>query len=132
MITLPFLTLTSDEPYWVTRETFLSAFDQEDFKFREVLGIHHAYLSDWFHTQEKEKVFFSIPTVSIVSGKTQFINGRHRTAVLLAHLEEIPIAFAMNHLMPDARRVAESIPKRPLSLSEPFFLPDLPICNSLP
>ena len=132
MIALPYLTLASDEPYWVMRETFLSAFDQEDFAFREVLKIDHAYLSDWFHTQDNAEFFFSIPTVNIVSGKTQFINGRHRTAVLLAHMEEIPIAFDMRHLNSDARRFVESIPKRPLSLSEPFFLPDLHICDSLP
>lgn len=132
MLAFPYLTLNSDEPYWVTRETFLSAFNQEDFTFREVLNIDYAYLSDWFHTKENTELYFSLPTVGVVSSKTQFINGRHRTAVLLAHLEEIPVAFAMDDLNPDARRFIENIPKRPLSLTESFFLPDLPICDSLP
>src|SRR4029079_18588645 len=91
---LPELTLSSDSPYWVARDAFLSHFDQADFHCRESHHIVPSYLSDWFYTPEDGTMRFCLPTVMFIAGKTQFINGRHRTAVLLPHLKELPIAFS--------------------------------------
>jgi hypothetical protein len=131
MLCIPELTLNSDRPYWVTRDSFYSYFDQEDFLNRTKLSVAHAYLSDWFHKTEAGDLHFYIPTVGVVAGKTQFINGRHRAAVLLYYLDEIPIAFAVEHIDEKARQIMEYVQRRPLTITIPIDIPDLPIFDKL-
>lgn len=52
-----------------------------------------AYLAEWFHCDAEGKRYFSLPPISVNQGRTQFISGRHRTAVLLRHLEHVPPSF---------------------------------------
>lgn len=127
---LPDLTLGSDIPVWLTREQFLQHFDQADFEFRENTIVAHSYLAAWFHTAADGIPRFLLPTVQFVAGKTQFINGRHRTAVLFAYLEEVPVAFAATNKASQA--FLGRLALRPLSLHEFVDLPDLPISESLP
>jgi hypothetical protein len=129
---LPFVNLSTDEPFWVSRAVFLLAFDQVDFVCREAQNIAPAYRSEWFERSDPTEPRFILPVVQVVAGKTQFINGRHRSAVLLAHLEELPVAFATGHLDAKARLILDAIPKRPLSRSEYMILPDLPIGPHFP
>jgi hypothetical protein len=125
--------LITDEPHWIKREDFYRYFDQKDFLDREVQEVQPAYLNDWFHTSKDGKVEFYIPVVGVSDGKTDLIGTRHRLAVLLLYLDLIPIAFAMGFLLQeDARRFLATIPKRPLDLSEPLWIPDLPIKEKLP
>ena len=127
---LPFVTLDSDKPYWIKRESFLAFFDHTDFMCREVSDVSPSYLSAWFHEQPNNLPFFYLPTVTFVSGKTQFINGRHRTAVLLPHLSELPMAFHLSILGSNA--LLAQLDKRPLNLEEVIMLPRLPIAEHLP
>jgi hypothetical protein len=124
--------LPTDIPHWVTREDFYRYFDQADFVNREVQDVQAAYLKDWFHTTEDGTIKFLIPIVCTLGARTDLIGSRHRLAVLLPLLHELPIAFATRHLQADARRFLETIPKRPLNLAEPFWIPDLPIRDTLP
>lgn len=107
-------------------------FDQQDFMYRQVASVVDAYLEEWFHDGPAGTRYFKIPPVSVINGKTQFISGRHRTAVLLRHLECIPLSFHMRKIS-DAdtdwiRRIALS----PIETDTLFALPDLPIRPHLP
>jgi hypothetical protein len=126
------MNLTSDVPFWVKKSDFYLHFDQNDFFDRDVLDVQDAYLNDWFNFFENGIVRFYIPVVGLLSGKTDLISSRHRLAVLLPHLEELPFAFAMAHLGPNDLVFLASIPKRPLDPSEAFWIPDFPIQDSLP
>lgn len=126
---LPSINLYTDKPFWICKTVFLSAFDQLDFSCRNVQDVDLTYRSDWFDISYENQCRFIVPVVGVVGGKTQFISGRHRTAVLLEYLDEIPVAFAMGHLDDSARRIVESIPKRELILSEYMKFPDLPVRN---
>lgn len=97
---LPFVDQPDDEPFWVSREAFAIHFDQDDFVHERVVReVTSAYRREWFpHINGVAK--FQIAVVTFVGGKTQFINGRHRTAVLLPHLKELPIALATRLLTP--------------------------------
>lgn len=123
----------SDQPHWITRDVFYSHFDQDDFRCRVVKNVEFTYRSDWFHTLANGTIGFYIPVVSAIGRRTDLIGTRHRLAVLLPHMTELPVAFAMGcHLTSKAREFLESIPKRPLHTLEPFWIPDFPIRDSLP
>lgn len=126
---LPELTLSDDEPFWVSREVFFEKFDQEDFLCRESPAVALSYLTEWFHMPSDGIQRFMLPTVQFVAGKTQFINGRHRTAVLLQCLDEIPFAFYLADKV--SKNILDQLVLRPLSLQEFIDMPDLPIVESL-
>jgi hypothetical protein len=91
-------------------------------------------LEEWFHDGPGQTRYFKIPPVSVINGKTQFISGRHRTAVLLptANAYRSRSRCAMRDIS-DAdtnwiRRVALS----PIEADTLIELPDLPIRPSLP
>jgi hypothetical protein len=126
----PDLGLSSDMAFWVTREAFLKHFDQADFLCRKSEDVAPSFLAAWFHTPGDGTTRFLLPTVQFVTGKTQFINGRHRTAVLLPYLENLPIAFSLVNTPPQdfLRRVVF----RSVVLHELIELPDLPILEHAP
>jgi hypothetical protein len=126
----PDLTKYDDEPFWVSREVFLQHFDQDDFHDRGSKDVVHSYLAEWFHTPTDGTPRFMLPTVQFIAGKTQFINGRHRTAVLMLYLDELPIAFAFHG--GEARDFLRRLALRPLDLYEFIELPDLPVVEHLP
>jgi len=127
---IPTLTQDTDQPFWVARDSFYKHFDQSDFHFRDSQRVSWSYLSDWFFSQTHGQLHFILPTVHFVSGKTQFINGRHRTAVLLHHMNEVPMAFALGGF--SDLSVFHSLDKRQLNLSASIELPDLPVVERLP
>jgi hypothetical protein len=124
--------LSSDVPFWVKKSDFYLHFDQNDFFNRDVCDVQDAYLKGWFNFYENGVVRFYIPVVSLQPGKTDLVGTRHRLAVLLPHLEELPFAFATAHLDSADEILLASIPKRPLDLSVAFWIPDFPIRDSLP
>lgn len=127
---LPTLTIDSDKPYWVSKKSFFEQFDQSDFYCRESKDVVAAYLTDWFEMSLDKIPRFNLPAVQYIGGKTQFISGRHRMAVLLPYMDELPIAFAsLNHPSDEFLR---RLILRPLDLNEPIELPDLPIKDCLP
>lgn len=132
MLVLALTNLTTDIPHWVARSVFLSHFDQADFHNREVQDVQQAYRSDWFHRLDDGSLGFYIPVASAIDRRTDLIGTRHRLAVLLPHMEELPIAFAIGHLSSVANEFLSSIPKRPLAVSDPFWIPDLPVLDAQP
>ena len=121
-----FVNHPSDEPFWIPREAFLAHFDQEEFVGnRAVRDVTQAYRRDWFK-DGCGRLEFILPSVSYVKDKTQFINGRHRIAVLLQHMPELPIALATYQFSPRQLCLRAAIPSRTLDLSMPFELPGLP------
>ena len=131
MLVLAEVSLPTDVPYWVNRNDFFDHFDQFDFHNREVTNVRAVYLRDWFLTDANGSVKFLIPIVSASGNRTDLIGTRHRLAVILPYLEELPFAFATGHLQADAQRILDAIPKRPLDMSEPFWIPDFPVQETL-
>lgn len=132
MNVFPAINCTGDKPFWVSRKVFYDRFDQADFLNREVKYVTQAYLNDWFYKGDNGRLMFYIPVVSAIGKRTDLISSRHRLAVLLSHLEEIPFAFALEHLTAASLAFLHSIPKRPLDVSDSIWLPDLPIRERLP
>jgi len=121
-----------DNYFVINRDDFYEYVDQKDFECRNSLTIVSAYHESWF---EAENAFLP-PILFIHQGKIQFINGRHRTALLFESLVEIPVIF----LSPNAKKFStieeilsnkELINKlaKPLQLDQHFEFPDLPIRN---
>lgn len=124
--------LYSDAPFWVSRSSFKSHFDRDDFRCREILDVTDAYLNDWFFKEEGGLLRFLIPPIGVYKGRTQFISGRHRTAVLLRHLEKIPLSFDTRMISSSDRHWVESVVDSPINLCVAVDLPDLPIRLRLP
>lgn len=126
MLVYPSINLASDHPYWISRENFLNYFDQHDFNhYRNVKCVVQAYRRDWF-CQTTNRIDFILPVATYVGDKTQFINGRHCLAVLLAALPELPIVLATRFMSTKQMQLISNIPKRVLDLKIPINIPDLP------
>ena len=132
MLCLPSAQLPTDILFWVSRASFLQHFDQHDFLCRDVQMVVDAYLEDWFYIDDSGSRRFKIPVVSVHSGMTQFIGGRHRTAVLLGHLDRVPLAFDTRDLDLRDREWIDVIVDSTLDPDGEFELPDLPIRIMLP
>src|SRR4051794_7759286 len=85
---LPAITVLSDQPYWVSLDSFFKHFDQYDFQNRNCIDVSPVYLQDWFQASSDGTLSFILPVIQFVSGRTQFVNGRHRTAVLALSMRE--------------------------------------------
>ncbi|MEL0583849.1 MAG: hypothetical protein AAES65_03050 [Candidatus Thiodiazotropha sp. (ex. Lucinoma kazani)] len=121
----PYTVTDLDTGYWVPVEEFLCHFDQEDLiNNRDAKNVVDAYSHEWFYSKVDENLMFELPTIHMVSDKTQFISGRHKTSVLLKHLDILPIAFYQNALP-----LANSLKLKPIDLSKSIELPSLPMRN---
>lgn len=129
---LPYVHLATDAPWWIEKSSFLQHFDQDDFLCRQIRNVVDAYLHEWFHDGPDATRFFKIPPISVNNGKTQFISGRHRTAVLLRHLERIPLSFDMRHISVADMKWISFVAVEPIETHTLIDLPDLPIRPSLP
>ena len=129
---LPSVHLDTDIPFWVERSSFIQHFDQTDFLRRTVHNVVDAYLEDWFCIDGDGVRRFMIPPVSVRSRRTQFISGRHRTAVLLKHLDRVPLSFHTREISDADRAWVSSIVAEPIETNSVIELPDLPILSSLP
>ena len=122
---IPELTLKTDKAFWVTKDIFKREFDQRDFHRRDSQAINRNYSKHWFYEDSQGTLWFRVPTVQIISGTTQFINGRHRTAVLFQEMDRIPLAFTAGY----AQEFAKRLKLEEASINEPIELPDLPIVD---
>jgi hypothetical protein len=120
------------KPFWVTKSSFYSNFNQQDFLCREVKNVTDAYLAEWFHVNTQGERFFNLPPVSVNSQDTQFISGRHRTAVLIRHLDVLPLSFDFRYLSMENKAWLLSIVAGPIVTGTAIELPDLPVRESLP
>ncbi len=119
------LTQDTDKPLWVSKAKFFEYFDQGDFNFRARRNVLKQYLEEWVAPINSDECSFVLPTVNFELGKTQFINGRHRTAVLLLEKEEIPIAFIVRS--DKDQLLLDAISQKPVDLGKTFEIPDYPI-----
>jgi hypothetical protein len=130
MLVYPYVDSPRDCPYWISNKDFDTYFDQHDFmNNRDVKYVTPAYRRDWFF-EKNNRLNFILPVVSFVGVSTQFINGRHRVAVLLTELTELPIAldtdpFAFNHT-----QLMSAIPKRNLDPGVPINIPNFPFLDN--
>ena len=79
----------------------------------------------WFYTSSDGVRYFNLPAFFLKGGRAKFINGRHRTALLLDHLELLPMA--LTQMDDESAAVLERIVQRALNLGEVLNLPDLPV-----
>ena len=128
----PAVGLVSDKPFWVTKASFYSNFNLQDFLCREVKNVTDAYLAKWFHVNAQGERFLNLPPVSVNSQVTQFISGRHRTAVLIKHLDVLPLSFDFRFLSTEDKAWFLSIVAGPIVMDTGIELPDLPVRESLP
>lgn len=129
MRVFPHYLATHDEPFWVPKAVFLDCFDQDDFACRKAKHIEPYFLDSWM-TCDGSNRFFILPVVQFVHDRTQFINGRHRTAVLLPHLDRLPIAFATRcsgETESRLRMMIDAWGLVPIFPGESFVLPNLPV-----
>jgi hypothetical protein len=120
----------SDQLFCIPKQKFLGHFDQLDFLCRDRKVVIPAYLEEWFTSSDTSPCAFHVPSVQFIAGRTQFISGRHRIAVLLPHLEELPISFTVINSPPLEFRALLAL--RSVVNDELFELPDLPIKARLP
>ncbi len=129
---LPYVHLETDVPFWVSKSSFLQHFDQYDFlHWRAATNVVDAYLEDWFKVTADGARFFKIPPVGVCSGRTVFITGRHRTAVLLKHLDRVPLSFDTRDIARTDWAWVHSVVESPIETDTVIELPDLPIRSSL-
>lgn len=116
-----------DQPYWIDKSTFLEHFDQHDFiERRDVMDVEPYYRQDWFETSADGHLQFILPAVFLIDSKSQFINGRHRTAVLFANnVKKIPIAFDVSK--PNTKAFVKRLQLQRIRDDEILRLPALPI-----
>lgn len=117
-----------DALYWVPLDKLHSRFNQADLSNRNVIEIKQAYLRDWFEITDARKAFIP-PVVQLIAGQTQFINGRHRLAVLSSHLGEVPIAFYLGST--GIEDWIRDLKLQRVNELDTVNLPDLPIFDSL-
>jgi hypothetical protein len=99
---------------------------------RDVEHVVDAYLEEWFYSDASGNRHFLIPPVSVRQKVTQFISGRHRTAVLLRHLDSVPLAFDSRFTTKEEEDWVWSIASGPVNKSVQLELPDFPIRAALP
>lgn len=125
--------LSTDMPFWVDIESFQKNFNQQDFHIREVQNVTDAYLEKWFYIDSNGNRCFLIPPVAVHGGVTEFISGRHRTAVLIRHMDILPLSFDFRFITDADKQWISSVTSGPIDLdTEMVVLPDLPIKASLP
>lgn len=112
-----------DRLFWVPLSVFRSNFNVADADDRFVVNVAQGYLEAWFEETASGKSFIP-PVVQLVEGRTQFINGRHRMAVLEAHLEAIPMAFDFRSS--GMSEWVKALGLQPVDAGAVIELPDLP------
>lgn len=129
---LPATNLDSDVPFWISRISFFLHFDQQDFLCRDVEDVVDAYSENWFYADADGNRLFLIPPVSVRGKVTQFISGRHRTTVLLRHLDNVPLSLDSRFTNSEEEDWIWSMATRPVDRGVQIELPDLPIRAALP
>lgn len=124
----PELAVPSDRPYWIRRAGFQEVVHHDNYLCRDVQRVHAmAYLDEWFVDEGPgSRLRFRLPAVYLDGGRIKFINGRHRTAVLVEHMELLPMAFSKQPERTDIT-VFDTIVHSGIALGCPFELPTLPL-----
>ena len=123
---------SGDEYFVLNRDDFNEYVDRDDFNCRKAVHLEHKFHKNWFDSDNK----FLPPILYFNRRKIQFINGRHRTALLFEFLPEIPVIF----LSPDAKLRVTNEEKRfnvgllykiakPMLSRQYFEFPNFPIKN---
>jgi len=123
------VTAESDTPYWVRRDAFLSVVDHADFECRDSLVIQPRYLSTWFSGSNGGKSYFILPAFYLERGRAFFINGRHRTALLLQHLQLVPMSLTKTDA--ESTQYLEWMIEGRIQSGDLLELPDLSIVDAI-
>jgi hypothetical protein len=129
MLCRPEITAATDRPIWIARGDFDRYVHRQNFLCRDVQHVHtDAYFADWFQSSGTGgPLHFCLPSIALERGLITFINGRHRTAVLLAHVELIPMAVVTSGGVDQPLFV--EIRHSDLDLGCLIEIPDLPILS---
>jgi hypothetical protein len=122
----PLTTKATDIAFWLARSEFLRLVHTENYLCREIQHSYTgAYLKDWFtEPVGAELPGLWLPTVHLSKGRIAFINGRHRTSVLLEHLDRLPMAMAEE----DASDLLFlQVNQATIDLQDVIELPELPL-----
>lgn len=119
-----------DKHYLIDVKKFMRVVDPDDLECRDSKIIHDSYHEHWFRGQ-----LFLPPVFYLTKGVARFINGRHRTLVMIKHMDQIPMALANMDGYPNftetphqlSRKVLRHISLARLNGKEEFIFPDLPI-----
>jgi hypothetical protein len=130
MLCQPQIIKSTDRPFWIKREDFQRLVHIQNYMCREEQYVYpNAYLNEWFGPPDGKGIrSFSVPAVWLKGGRITFINGRHRTAVLVEHLEILPMALT-NDAGDDHESLFNSIKHSDLNLNDLIQIPDLPILS---
>ncbi|MBU2709383.1 hypothetical protein KCM76_25555 [Zooshikella marina] len=127
MMVYPYVNLNTDIAYWISADMFNNFIDQEDFiGNRAQVNVVDGYLESWFY-ENSDRIYFILPTITIVDGRTQFINGRHRLSVLLKTMVTLPVSFSES-----AQSYVHSYSLEQIDMSQKMELPNYCIYNELP
>jgi len=83
-----------DIHYLIDLPKFMEIVDQDDLARRKSKTIRNAYHQYWFDDADSAFPSFDSPVFYLDNGVARFINGRHRTLMLLRHLDCLPMALA--------------------------------------
>lgn len=126
-----------DPLFWITKREFEIYISQKDFiENRDQKDVENKFSEDCFDSKDK-RIFFPASVAILREDRTtQFINGRHRTAVLLKFIDPIPLGFVVSahRRCPsgymDGEEYALSLGLSPIMPGSIIELPDLPIKHS--
>jgi len=126
-----------DYYYKIRVSNLMKFIDREDFECRKSKIIKDIYHQAWFLNKNKNILQFIPPTIYIHKGKICFINGRHRTALLINKLDVIPMLVYALDAYPSTTESSleknkitfEQIIISRVKRSDVFKLPKLPIQN---
>ncbi len=109
--------------------------DQSDLAQRNSQDIKNVYHKHWLSDCQDGRYVFDAPQFYLTKGVARFINGRHRTLLLIKHLTEIPMALTgmdgypiwATHPHQLSINSLNQMSVRKLTGQEIFTFPDLPI-----
>ncbi len=119
--------------YLIKVEQFMRVVDRWDLEQRESKQIENAYHEHWLSKCADGTYLFHAPRFCLREGIARFINGRHRTLVLMQHLKEIPMALTnmdgcpvyAPHPLKISVQVLKQISTKRLTGDEVFEFPNL-------
>ena len=124
-----------DELYLIEVKELMAIIDAKDLAQRKSEIIEDAYHVHWLTPCADGSYQFHAPEFYLTKGIVKFINGRHRTLLLVKHLEYIPMAltnmdgfppFATGP-RPESLKALAKISVQRLTDNEILEFPELPI-----
>lgn len=118
------ITANSDRIFLVRAADLVNYFDEHDLACRDSDTILDYYHPNWFDQDDEDGSFFTPPAFYFKNGRVIFINGRHRTLLLIKYLRFLPVLLTKS----DAHNLhmISQISEKELDEGFEFHLPALP------